>query len=239
MSNDHLTDVRYDSFDIDPSILKGLNDINFEFCTPIQAESIPIALSGKDVAGEAQTGTGKTAAFLVACFEHLLKNPVDENNKQPRALILAPTRELAIQIHKDALAIGKHTGLKFGLAYGGTGYDSQRKQIEEGIGFFRQKYPDQKYMIYFQAYTNTYADSEKLKKLYYEALDNPGVEALAIAGPKFACVPRQRMLPNESATCPRTKAKSARIASSSTYSRPANTRVSLPLVSNVPRPVGV
>ena len=133
MSNDHLTDVRYDSFDIDPSILKGLNDINFEFCTPIQAKSIPIALTGRDVAGEAQTGTGKTAAFLVACFDHLLRNPVDENNKQPRALILAPTRELAIQIHKDALAIGKHTGLKFGLAYGGTGYESQRKQIEEGI----------------------------------------------------------------------------------------------------------
>lgn len=133
MSNDHLTDVRYDSFGLDPSILKGLNDINFEFCTPIQAKSIPIALTGKDIAGEAQTGTGKTAAFLVACFDNLLKNPGSENGKQPRALILAPTRELAIQIHKDALAIGKHTGLKFALAYGGTGYESQRKQIEAGI----------------------------------------------------------------------------------------------------------
>jgi ATP-dependent RNA helicase RhlB len=133
MSNNHLTDIRYDSFDLDPLILKGLNEVKFEFCTPIQAKSLPIALTGKDVAGEAQTGTGKTAAFLVATFQHLLKNPAAEDNKQPRALLLAPTRELAIQIHKDALAIGKHTGLKFGLAYGGTGYESQRKQIEDGI----------------------------------------------------------------------------------------------------------
>ena len=135
MSNNHLTDIRYDSFDIDPLILKGLKDINFEFCTPIQAKSLPIALSGRDVAGEAQTGTGKTAAFLVACYENLLKKPAreDHNKNQPRALILAPTRELAIQIHKDALAIGKYTGLKFGLAYGGTGYESQRKQLEDGV----------------------------------------------------------------------------------------------------------
>lgn len=135
MSNNHLTEIRYDSFDLDPLILKGLNDIHFEFCTPIQAKSLPIALVGKDIAGEAQTGTGKTAAFLVACFDHLLKNPASENdsNNQPRTLILAPTRELAIQIHKDALAIGKYTGLKFGLAYGGTGYESQRKQLEAGV----------------------------------------------------------------------------------------------------------
>ncbi len=73
-------------------------------CTPIQAETLPVALSGRDVAGQAQTGTGKTAAFLVAVYNHLMKNPPDASRKQnqPRALILAPTRELAIQIRDDA-----------------------------------------------------------------------------------------------------------------------------------------
>ncbi len=135
MSEHHLTETRFADLPIDPRILHGLNDTGFEFCTPIQAESLPIALTGKDVAGEAQTGTGKTAAFLVACFHELLKNPAPESRKsnQPRALLLAPTRELAIQIHKDALAIGKHTGLSFGLAYGGTGYEQQRADIAAGV----------------------------------------------------------------------------------------------------------
>ena len=135
MSEHHLTGTRFDDFEIDTRIINGLKDAGFEFCTPIQAGSLPISLTGKDVAGEAQTGTGKTAAFLVACFDYLLKNPAnkDRKNNNPRALMLAPTRELAIQIHKDALSIGKHTNLTLGLAYGGTGYESQRKQLEEGV----------------------------------------------------------------------------------------------------------
>jgi len=104
-------------------------------CTPIQAETLPVALAGKDVAGQAQTGTGKTAAFLVAVYNHLLTHEADEHRKvnQPRALILAPTRELAIQIHSDARVIGQHTGLKPVLAYGGTGYDQQRDEITAGV----------------------------------------------------------------------------------------------------------
>lgn len=135
MTDTNITDIRFDQFDLDSRILQGLNDTGFQFCTPIQAESIPIAITGQDVAGEAQTGTGKTAAFMVACFDYLLKHPASENKRanQPRALILAPTRELAIQIHKDALIIGRHTELKLGLAYGGTGYDEQRKQIQDGV----------------------------------------------------------------------------------------------------------
>ncbi|NNK32841.1 MAG: DEAD/DEAH box helicase, partial [Xanthomonadales bacterium] len=83
----------------------------------------------------AQTGTGKTAAFLLACFQYLLDNPPDERRKatQPRASMLAPTRELAIQIHKDAEVLGRHTGFKLGLVFGGTGYDQQRKMLEDGI----------------------------------------------------------------------------------------------------------
>ena len=135
MSEHHLTETRFADLPIDPRILRGIDETGFEFCTPIQAESLPIALTGKDVAGEAQTGTGKTAAFLIACFNRLLANPVSESHKlnQPRALLLAPTRELAIQIHKDALAIGKHTGLTLGLAYGGTGYEQQRNDITAGV----------------------------------------------------------------------------------------------------------
>jgi ATP-dependent RNA helicase RhlB len=131
----HLTETRFKDFDIDPRLIKGLNEAGYEFCTPIQAQSIPISLTGKDVAGEAQTGTGKTAAFMVACMDHLLRNPAHEKHQknQPRTLILAPTRELAIQIHKDAAAIGKYTGLKLGLSYGGTDYDKQRRILEEGV----------------------------------------------------------------------------------------------------------
>lgn len=131
----HLTKTRFKEFDIDPRLVKGLDDAGFEFCTPIQAQSIPIALTGKDVAGEAQTGTGKTAAFMVACMNHLLTKEQNPGRKQNhvRAMILAPTRELAIQIHKDSIAIGKYTGLKMGLAYGGTDYDKQRTTLQEGV----------------------------------------------------------------------------------------------------------
>jgi len=148
----HLTETRFKDFNLDPDLLKGINEAGFEFCTPIQAQSIPIALTGKDVAGEAQTGTGKTAAFMVACMNHLITKPSHENREktQVRAMILAPTRELAIQIHKDALVIGKYTGLKLGLAYGGTDYDKQRNILLDGvdilvgtpgrtIDFFKQK----------------------------------------------------------------------------------------------------
>ncbi len=135
MSEHHLSKTRYASFSLADEINQGLADAGFEYCTPIQEQTLPIALAGHDVAGEAQTGTGKTAAFLVAVFNQLLKNPANENRRknQPRALILAPTRELAIQIHKDAELLGSHTGLVFGLAYGGTGYEQQRDQLMAGV----------------------------------------------------------------------------------------------------------
>jgi len=135
MSEQHLSNTRFDSLDIPQQVLQGIEESGFSLCTPIQAETLPIALAGQDVAGQAQTGTGKTAAFLVAVYSYLLRNPASEQRKvnQPRAIILAPTRELAIQIHKDAVALGKHTGFKLGLVYGGTGYDSQRQQLTEGV----------------------------------------------------------------------------------------------------------
>jgi ATP-dependent RNA helicase RhlB len=135
MSEKHLTKTRFDSFGLAPEIMQGVEEAGFTYCTPIQAETLPIALAGRDVAGQAQTGTGKTAAFLLAAFQHLLDNPPAEERRpnQPRTLILAPTRELAIQIHKDAETLGRHTGLKLGLVFGGTGYEQQRKQLEQGV----------------------------------------------------------------------------------------------------------
>jgi ATP-dependent RNA helicase RhlB len=115
--------------------MQGIEDAGFSFCTPIQAETLPVALDGHDIAGQAQTGTGKTAAFLVAVYNYLLTHPADKQRRktQPRALMLAPTRELAIQIHADASVIGRHTGLQLGLAYGGTGYEEQRETIAAGV----------------------------------------------------------------------------------------------------------
>ena len=135
MSETHLTDIAFSSFPLPDKLMQGIDDAGFSMCTPIQAETLPVALAGKDVAGQAQTGTGKTAAFLVAVYNHLLTHEADEHRKvnQPRALILAPTRELAIQIHRDARVIGQHTGLKPVLAYGGTGYEQQRDEITAGV----------------------------------------------------------------------------------------------------------
>jgi ATP-dependent RNA helicase RhlB len=135
MTTKHLSDTLFSDLGLPEALLAGVREAGFDRCTPIQAGTLPIALDGRDVAGQAQTGTGKTAAFLLAAFAHLLKNPPRPERKatSPRAVMLAPTRELAIQIHKDALVLGKHTGFRLGLVYGGTGYDSQRKMLEEGV----------------------------------------------------------------------------------------------------------
>lgn len=134
-----LTDTRIDSLDMHEDLLRGVAELGFTQCTPIQADTLPLALTGTDVAGQAQTGTGKSAAFLLATMHRLLSAPPQPSEhapkqaSQPRALILAPTRELAIQIHKDAEALGKYTGLKLVVCYGGTGYESQRQALEEGV----------------------------------------------------------------------------------------------------------
>jgi len=135
MSETHLTDTAFTDFDLPAELMQGIEDSGFSKCTPIQAETLPVALLGRDVAGQAQTGTGKTAAFLIAVIKHLLTHPADPQRKpnQPRALILAPTRELAIQIYNDAEVLGRHCGLKLCLAYGGTGYDTQREAIKAGV----------------------------------------------------------------------------------------------------------
>ncbi|PVX31869.1 ATP-dependent RNA helicase RhlB [Pasteurella langaaensis DSM 22999] len=133
MSTEHLSQQRFADLPLHPKVLEALQRNGFEYCTPIQALSLPITLQGKDVAGQAQTGTGKTMAFLTATFHHLLTHQPEVIPNQPRALILAPTRELAVQIAHDAEWLVKTTGLRTALAYGGDGYDKQLKAIESGV----------------------------------------------------------------------------------------------------------
>lgn len=135
MTETHLSDVRFSELKIHTDVQKGIEAAGFEFCTPIQAMTLPFVLEGKDISGQAQTGTGKTAAFLIACFHHLLSQEAKQSSKKNpiRSLVLAPTRELAIQIFNDGKPLAEQTKLKLGLAYGGTDYDKQRAQIEKGV----------------------------------------------------------------------------------------------------------
>ena len=134
MSRAHLTDTRFDHFGLDERLLSGLAAAGFEYCTPIQAQTLPLALAGQDVAGQAQTGTGKTAAYLVAAFQRLLTAPAPASSvSAPRVLVLAPTRELVVQIHRDAQVLAQHTGIRLGLVFGGTDYRQQRDLIAAGV----------------------------------------------------------------------------------------------------------
>ena len=135
MTNPHSSSPTFESFALAPPLMQGIRDAGFTFCTPIQAQTLPLALTGADVAGQAQTGTGKTAAFLVAMYQALLTRPApsSRNKTSIRALIVAPTRELAVQIHHDAEILGRHCGFRQAVVFGGVDYDKQRRQLEEGI----------------------------------------------------------------------------------------------------------
>ncbi len=150
MSETHLTDKKFAELPISPQVISGLQAMGFDKCTPIQALSLPHALDGRDVAGQAQTGTGKTIAFLTATFHQLLTQKAAATNG-PRALIMAPTRELAIQIYNDAKQLSQATGIELGLVYGGENYEDQRRKLQENsidiligttgrlIDFYKQK----------------------------------------------------------------------------------------------------
>jgi ATP-dependent RNA helicase RhlB len=129
MSKDFL------SFDLPEPVMRGIQAAGFTACTPIQEEVLPIALRGRDVAGQAQTGTGKTAAFLISIFTRLLREPDrrPQDLSAPRALVVAPTRELAVQIHQDACLLGQETGLNMQVVYGGVDYLKQRESLREGV----------------------------------------------------------------------------------------------------------
>lgn len=131
----HLTEQKFADFGLHTDVTRGLEEKGFHYCTPIQALALPILLTGQDIAGQAQTGTGKTLAFLTATFNHLLTTeiPTGRKKNQPRAIIMAPTRELAIQIYNDAASLLASTSLTAGLAYGGEPYEKQQKILEAGV----------------------------------------------------------------------------------------------------------
>ncbi len=152
MKSNYLTSVSFSEFALNPDLDSALSQAGFNYCTEIQQLSLPLMLDGKDIAAQSQTGTGKTAAFLLGMYQYLLNNPAPDD-RQPtelRAIILAPTRELAIQIHKDAEQLGANLNFQTVLAYGGTDYEKQRRRIQDGadvligtpgriIDYFKQK----------------------------------------------------------------------------------------------------
>ncbi len=112
--------------------MHAIHDLAFQYCTPVQAETLAKSLAGDDVTAQAQTGTGKTAAFLITIFAHILKHPIEGKRPlgTPRALILAPTRELVMQIEKDAHDLGKYVGCRILSILGGMDYEKQQQQLK-------------------------------------------------------------------------------------------------------------
>ena len=125
---------RFPDFDLPPEILHAIADLGFQYCTPIQALSLDHALAGRNVAGRAQTGTGKTAAFLISLLTRYLRHPAGRPARAatPRALVIAPTRELVIQICSDADSLGKYCGLRYLAVYGGMDHERQRRELASG-----------------------------------------------------------------------------------------------------------
>ena len=121
----------FDDLELSKELLQGVSDLGFNYCTPIQAAILPYSLRGQDAIGKAQTGTGKTAAFLITIFDDLLRNPIREERflGEPRALVIAPTRELVMQIESDATGLARHAGIKVVSLIGGADYQKQLNQI--------------------------------------------------------------------------------------------------------------
>ena len=125
-------ETRFHDFDLEPALMRGIAEAGFQYCTPIQAEVLSHTLAGADAIGRAQTGTGKTAAFLITMINDLLRNPVTVKRYagEPRALIVAPTRELAMQIEKDANQLAAFTDLQVMSVVGGMNFNRQQERLQ-------------------------------------------------------------------------------------------------------------
>jgi ATP-dependent RNA helicase RhlB len=126
--------TRFQDLELPGEVLHAVADLGFQYCSPIQAEIMPATLAGKDASGQAQTGTGKTAAFLITVLTRMLRNPAPEDRPSgtPRVLVLAPTRELVIQIAEEAELLAKYCDFRIVTVFGGMDYNKQRKQLEAG-----------------------------------------------------------------------------------------------------------
>ncbi len=128
-------ETRFHDLDLEDSLMHGIADLGFQYCSPIQAQVLPHTLQGHDAIGKAQTGTGKTAAFLITIFNDLLLNPLEGERfvGEPRALVIAPTRELVMQIAADAEELGRHTGLGICTLIGGMDYQKQLNRLQREV----------------------------------------------------------------------------------------------------------
>ena len=126
--------MEFSTLDLPEAVMQGIRDAGFVTATPIQEAALPLALRGKDVAGQSQTGTGKTAAFLISAFTRLIRDsePRSGHGSEPRVLIIAPTRELVVQIESDARLLGQHTPFRIQAVYGGIDYNKQRESLAAG-----------------------------------------------------------------------------------------------------------
>ena len=123
----------FDDFDLAPPVRQGIRDAGYTTPTPVQAATLPIGLRGHDVVGVAQTGTGKTAAFVLPILDYLAREPAPKGHREVRALVVCPTRELAIQVTEAAAQYGTHTKLRTATIYGGVGKGGQRTALRNGI----------------------------------------------------------------------------------------------------------
>lgn len=131
-SNTLFTDRTFHDLDLPEPIQRAVDDLGFTHLTQVQAEVLPVSLEGQDVVAQAQTGSGKTAAYLLTIFTHILRTARESSPETPRALIVAPTRELAVQIAGDAESLGHHAGIRTHVVFGGLDYRKQREILERG-----------------------------------------------------------------------------------------------------------
>ncbi|HUI67165.1 MAG TPA: DEAD/DEAH box helicase [Nitrospirota bacterium] len=125
--------MQFSELDLPYEVRQGIEHAGFSVCTPVQEAVIPRAVRGEDIAAQAQTGTGKTAAFLISLFAKMIRNPVQDCGNSPQALIIAPTRELADQIYHETERLGKFTGFRFLAVYGGIDYQKQMDTLQKGV----------------------------------------------------------------------------------------------------------
>jgi ATP-dependent RNA helicase RhlB len=125
--------VRFEELDIPERVLDGIRAAGFTECTPVQELTLPEALRGRDIAAQAQTGTGKTAAFLIAVLSRMVKTPSPGQGLSPRTLVIAPTRELVVQIEAEAKLLGGPAGFRILSVFGGVDYHKQREELARGV----------------------------------------------------------------------------------------------------------
>ena len=127
--------TRFHDLDLPLPMMHAIADLGFEYCSPIQAAILPHTLDGLDAVGKAQTGTGKTAAFLITAICDLLAHPINEERYtgEPRVVVIAPTRELVMQIAKDAEDLTKHADLHVEMLIGGMDYAAQLKRVQRNV----------------------------------------------------------------------------------------------------------